>query len=212
MDKSRDGDTVQIPHSLYIRHVSCQAGLLGVAPHGRISYFHLCKHTLRRHIPTPSILHLGDPLSSCCFRPSGRRMHEHRTVNKLLLADGFDLVIGLEAQLDRVPDADDLDVVLRDGAHARLQPVPLRLVLLAALRDRQRVVEARVVGPERELALRRVAREEVEDRRDEQGLSVAEAGGGCGGREGRLDLVFGERGLGWRLAGHCRLMSVLEGC
>ena len=99
-----------------------------------------------------------------------------------------------------------------DGAERRLEPVPLRLELRAALGDGERVGEDGVVRPEGELALRGVLRKEVEHGADEEALRGGEGDGGCGGDGGVDDGVGGEvRVLGVGGGHEARLLGVVGG-
>jgi len=61
-----------------------------------------------------------------------------------------------------------------DLAECRLEPIPLSLVLLAALGDCERVCELGVILPELELGERRASSEQVEDGADDGSLVLAE--------------------------------------
>lgn len=101
-------------------------------------------------------------------------MHQHSGIDDLFLSDALDLVQGLEAQLDGIATLDNVEMLLVDLAHGGLQAIPLRFILFAALGDRQRVVEAGVVGPQREFTLGGVAGKEVEDGIRDEGLLLVE--------------------------------------
>ncbi|KAF2621633.1 hypothetical protein BU25DRAFT_416011 [Macroventuria anomochaeta] len=77
-----------------------------------------------------------------------------------------------------------------------LQPIPLCLVLLAALRDSDGILEGRVVALESESLERRVSGKEVEDRAENGLLLGREGDAGGGGNVRVFDVEEGEEGLG----------------
>lgn len=105
-------------------------------------------------------------------------MHEHRGIDDLLLSDGLDLVLCLEVQFHGVADVLDGDLLLHYVRHARLEAVPLGLVLFAACGDGQAVTEHGVIGPQRQFPLAGVPRKEVQDGGGQESLAVRELGRG----------------------------------
>ena len=116
----------------------------------------------------------------------------NNTINHLLRAHAHHLVLGAQIHGDRVPGPRDLVREALDARKGGAQPVPLRGELRAALGHGERVLEGCGVGPEREFAQRRLAREEVEHRGRQQGLLVCQgyAGGGAQGRGRGLEFEF----------------------
>lgn len=145
------------------------------------------------HVRDPTLGQLPVPLVADALDALavGARVHLDDALDRRLLADALDGVLCLGVDLDRVARVDDAGVQRLDGREGRREAVPLRLELRPALRDGERVLEGRIVGPERELRLGRLAGEQVEDGADELGLGRAQgdAGGGFGG--GGVDLGAG---------------------
>lgn len=91
-------------------------------------------------------------------------MNSHHTADNLFLIDSLNHIPRLEIHQNRVTRILNTMMLSLDLTERALQPVPLRLVLLAALGDGDRVLERGVVAPEREFSERGAAGEEVEDR------------------------------------------------
>lgn len=101
-------------------------------------------------------------------------------VDGLLLADALDHVSCLEVHFDGVAGARNLVVQALDFRESGLKAVPLRLELLAALGNGQRVREGGIIFPELQFGERRATSEEVEDAAYECLLVVGERDAGAG--------------------------------
>ena len=99
-------------------------------------------------------------------------MDRHKTLNSLLFVDALDDISCLHVYQDRVSGILDLVVQALDLAERRLQPIPLRGVLVAALSDGDVVSERRIIAPKRKLLQRWTACEQVEHGADNRALVV----------------------------------------
>jgi len=92
----------------------------------------------------------------------------------LLRTQPLDHISRIKVHLNRIAIALHLMPKSLDLAECRLEPIPLSLVLLAALGDCERVCELGVILPELELGERRASSEQVEDGADDGSLVLAE--------------------------------------
>lgn len=138
------------------------------------------RNTALRQLPIPLVRHLSNPIS----------LHRNLNlrINLLLLPNPLDHIPRAQTHLDRIPIILHLMTQAFDLRESGLQTVPLRFVLLAALRDGEGVGEEGVVFPERELGERGPAGEEVEDGADDGLLLLGELDTRGGFDVGRLDL------------------------
>jgi hypothetical protein len=90
-------------------------------------------------------------------------MNSNHTAHDLLLVDALNHIPRLEVHQDRVTRILNTVVLPLDLAERALQPIPLRLILLAALGNCDGVFKRGVVAPESELLEGGAAGEEVED-------------------------------------------------
>lgn len=120
-------------------------------------------------------------------------MNRHKALNRLLLSNPLDHIPRLQIHEYGIPRILDAMVQPLDLTERRLQPVPLRRILVAARRDGQGVREGRVVSPEGELGQRGPPCKEVENRADDGALLVGERDAGRGLNIFGLDVEVG----GW---------------
>ena len=118
-------------------------------------------------------------------------MNHDLTLNHLLLVDPLHHISSLHIHLDRISTTRDLMAQSLDLAERGLETIPLRLVLLAALRDAERVDELAVIGPEVEFLRGGSAGEEIEGAAYEGLLALAQGDAGGGVDVGVFDAVLG---------------------
>lgn len=157
----------------------------GTSRHGRT---HIRDRPLRQ-LPVPLILYLLD-------LPLAIEMDSNNTANSLLLPNPLDDIPGLQIHQDRIPRILDTMMLSLNLTERTLQPIPLSLVLLAALSDSERVLEGRIVAPKSEFLQRWTAGEEVEDGGDDCLLLRGEGDAGGSGDVCVFD-VEGGGGLRW---------------
>jgi hypothetical protein len=130
-----------------------------------------------------------------------------------LFTDALDLVQGGHVQLDGIAGGGNAVVFALDFGEGSLETIPLRLKLLPALCDGDRVTEDGIVLPELQLGKRGSASEEVQYRRHNSPLLVAEldtSGGLDGAFELKLAGLSGRRHSGLLLCG--RRCAAVTGC
>jgi hypothetical protein len=143
-------------------------------------------------------------------------MNSNHTAHDLLLVDALNHIPRLEVHQDRVTRILNTVVLPLDLAECALKPIPLRLILLAALGNCDGVFKRGVVAPESELLEGGAAGEEVEDWTDNGLLFWGERYAGGGGDVGVLDVERGGGGLvgdscyGFSFGVSARLSEYLE--
>ena len=153
---------------------------------------------IKTYIRNRSIWQLSIPLIlNLLYLPFAIKVNGDNTANNLLLPNPLNHISCFQVHQYRVSRILHTMMLSLNRTERALQSIPLRLILLAALSDGDRIFKGCVVAPESELLQRWTASKEVKNRADNGLLLGGEGNAGGGVDVGIFDFEVRGTWLVW---------------